>query len=175
MGYTTDFTGWIDVSPPLNEHEIGFLKDLADTRRMKRANGPLFVKGNGFAGQDHGPDEVYDGNAPHESQPGLWLQWKPSDDGQMIEWDQGEKFYYSAEWMKYLIVDLLSPSALAYIDIHGPASGDERLEKFTCNHVLNGEISAQGEDPDDRWKLIVRDNEVLVAEATVAYGREVKV
>jgi len=175
MGYTTTFSGWIDINPALNAAEISFLKDLAHTRRMDRSNGPLFVRGEGDFGQGDGPDEVRAYNGPHESQPGLWLQWVPSDDGTMIEWDRGEKFYYAAEWMKYLIANLLSPTAIAYIDIHGPASGDERLEKFTCNHVLNGEISAEGEEPDDRWKLIVRDNDVFVAQGTFSYGREMPV
>lgn len=175
MGYTTDFTGQIAIEPPLNEAEISFLKDLAETRRMNRSNGPLFVKGEGDFGQGDGPDKVHNHNASHPSQPGLWLQWVPTDDGTALEWDQGEKFYSSQDWMKYLIVNLLSPTAIAYIDIHGPASGDERLDKFTCNHVLNGVIEAQGEEPDDRWQLEVRDNKVFVSEAYVSFGTGVEI
>ena len=34
MGYTTDFEGAVTVVPPLNEHEIAYLRRFADTRRM---------------------------------------------------------------------------------------------------------------------------------------------
>src|SRR5690349_23867728 len=85
MGYTTYFNGSIDIVPPLNEDEISFLKDFATTRRMHRANGPLFVKGEGHYGQGHGPDEIYDSNRPDPDQPGLWCQWVPSEDGTYID------------------------------------------------------------------------------------------
>jgi hypothetical protein len=36
------------------------------------------------------------------------------------------------------------------------------LWHFTFDHVVNGTIDAQGDDPDDRWQLVVVDNEVRV-------------
>jgi hypothetical protein len=39
MGYTTDFDGHIQVSPPLNADEIAYLKKFNETRRMKRTSG----------------------------------------------------------------------------------------------------------------------------------------
>ena len=39
------------------------------------------------------------------------------------------------------------------------------LRLFTCDHVLNGTVDAQGQDPADRWQLIVRDNEVTRRDA----------
>lgn len=167
MGYTTDFDGEIFIDPPLNEHEISFLGDLANTRRMKRINGPLFVGGQGFAGQDHEVD-VTDYNNPDPSQPGLWLQWVPYDDGTALVWDQTEKFDHSAEWMKYLVTNLLATSATFYIAQH--VDEDDRLQHFTCDHILNGEITAQGEDYDDSWKLVVTDNNVGVARSVSEYG-----
>lgn len=55
-----------------------------------------------------------------------------------IEWCGGEKFYYSEDWMRYIIDKILVPNG----------------------YVCNGEIIAQGEEMDDRWKLVVIDNVV---------------
>lgn len=195
MGYTTYFNGSIGIEPPLNEHEVSFLKDLANTRRMARAKGPLFIQQDGNYGQgsaddivdynrangekklilsqlrDAGAwvyeDVVDDGINEPDGQPGLWLQWVPSDDGTCLAWDDGEKFYHPAEWMKYLVTKLLAPSARAYIERH--KAEDPRLAHFTCDHVCNGQIEADGEDPDDRWMLLVQDNVVKVAEAVITF------
>ena len=72
--------------------------------------------------------------------PGWHCQWVPTEDCTAIVWDQEEKFYESAEWMHYLINNHLR------------------------GYVLNGTISAQGEEPDDMWLLHVKDNQVSVEE-----------
>ena len=157
MGYTTDFEGSIQISPPLNEAERSFLRDLATTRRMNRTKGPLFIQDTVNFGQHHDPD-VLDYNNPHPHQPSLWLQWEPSEDGKFLQWDGGEKFYGSAEWMEYIVNGLLSPEAEVYVKEH--LDEDPRLAEFQFNHICNGSIDAEGEDPDDRWTLIVVNNEV---------------
>jgi hypothetical protein len=166
MGYTTDFSGQVSVTPPLNPHEISFLTDLATTRRMDRTKGPLYAVNDGNFGQSHA-DDILNYNRPHADQPGLWLQWVPTEDGTAIEWDEGEKFYEAAAWMKYLVQNLLAPSARAYIEAH--KGEDARLAHFTCDHVVNGQIEAQGEDPGDRWVLVVRDNVVSTADAIITF------
>ncbi len=149
MGYTTEFLGRVEVVPPLNAEEIEFLKKFNATRRMYRKNGPYFVDGGGYLGQGRDAD-VIDYNSPSAGQPGLWCQWTPTDDGAAIEWDGGEKFYDSEEWMQYLIDHFLKPGACA--------AGE--LKFLQANHVLNGIIKAQGDVMDDRWKLVVTDNVV---------------
>ena len=149
MGYTTDFSGQVNVDPPLNQAEIEYLNKFNRTRRMKRGKGPYFVDGSGWYGQGLDAD-VTDYNNPPAGQPGLWCQWRPTDDGTAIEWDGGEKFYNSVEWMEYLIEHFLKPGAVAA----------NELSFLQANHVLNGTIKAQGEDMDDRWKLVVTDNVV---------------
>ena len=72
--------------------------------------------------------------------PGWNCQWVPTEDGTAIVWDEGEKFYQSPEWMDYLIKNHLQ------------------------GYVLNGTISAQGEEPDDMWLLHVKDNRVSIEE-----------
>lgn len=151
MGYTTDFEGRIEIEPALNVDEIAYLNKFSETRRMNRENGPYFVDGAGPNGQGNGPDEVYEHNHPHSSQPGLWCQWVPTDDGTALVWDGGEKFYESAEWMQYLMDHFVGFS---------PAAKSEL--PFLQGHCCNGTISAQGEDPGDAWLLIVKDNQVLV-------------
>jgi len=150
MGYTTDFYGAVEVEPPLNEEEIKFLKKFNETRRMDRKNGPYYVDGSGFAGQGRDEDLI-NFNTPPEGQPGLWCQWVPSDDGKAIEWDGGEKFYESVEWMRYIIDHFIGQNPLAKKEI-----------PFLEKHTLNGTIEAYGEDRDDRWDLVVKNNEVWV-------------
>lgn len=179
MGYTTEFVGQVTIDPPLNEDEISFLSDLSETRRMIRRNGPLFIDHAGFAGQNHLPDIIdynsasgedlmrYSWREPaadwreyHEpaGQPGLWLQWVPTEDGTALEWNGFEKFYNSVEWMRYLIDKLLSTSAGDYLMKH--SDEDPRLASFTYDHVLNGTIHAQGEEHGDIWDLVVINNNV---------------
>jgi hypothetical protein len=156
MGYSTDFDGGFEVVPPLNEAEFSYLKDFADSRRMDRENGPYFVKGDGIMGQDLGPDSVWNSNKPPAGQPGLWCQWIPTGNGGHIEWDGGEKFYHAEMWIKYLIEEFLEENPDR--DVAAMVKADERFKDFTFNHVVNGLVEAQGEDPVDRWDLIVEDN-----------------
>ncbi|MFB6881438.1 hypothetical protein ACFCY8_11465 [Streptomyces noursei] len=151
LGYTTEFTGTVTVSPPLNAHEIAYLRKFACTRRMMRTRGPYFADGSGSFGQGNDPD-IIDFNRPPQGQPGLWCQWVPTGDGAGIEWDEDEKFYDAEEWMRYLIDHFLRPGA--------HAQRHAEFEKFTFNHTVDGEIYAQGEDPEDQWILYVTDNTV---------------
>lgn len=170
MGYTTDFEGHIEIDPPLNQHEIDYLTKFSESRRMKRTAGPYFVEGSGFRGQDL-EDDVIDSNRPPDGQPGLWCQWVPTADGQYIIWDGGEKFYDSPEWMKYLIDHFLKPGCEASQLVDGIKDKvPTPFANFTFDHTLNGEIYAQGESSDDRWVLVVRDNEVGVSDAEITYG-----
>lgn len=148
MGYTTEFEGSISVSPPLSPAEQDFLKLFADTRHMKRAEGPYFADGKFGHGQnDYNKSIVYDYNEPDPIHPGLWCHWVSNEDGTAIEWDGGEKFYHSEEWMRFLIDHFLKPDHIADLS-------------FLQGHTLNGKILAQGEEITDRWKLIVEDNVV---------------
>jgi len=48
MGYTTNFTGGLNLTPPATEEQAGYINLLAGTRRMKRDVKKLwtFIKGN---------------------------------------------------------------------------------------------------------------------------------
>lgn len=159
MGYNTDFSGSIAIDPPLNSDEIEFLTKFNQTRRMKREKGPYFVDGSGDWGQGDDPD-ILNSNSPPEGQPGLWCQWVPNEDGTALEWDQGEKFYNSYDWMTYLIDHFLKPDCLA----------KSELSFLQANHTLNGEIEAVGEEQGDFWKLVVVDNVVSTQIGNIVYS-----
>lgn len=170
MGYQTEFTGHVDVTPPLNQHEVAYLRHFANTRRMARTLGPYFVEGGGYHGQDHEPD-IEDYNRPPQGQPNVWCKWEPTDDGTRIEWNGMEKFYAAEEWMRYLVDHFLRPDAVAQrLGDGGETFG--YFEHFTFDHVVNGVIEAEGEDPGDTWKLIVKDNEVSGIHAEVIWRKE---
>lgn len=159
MGYTTEFDGSFMITPPLNEFEIEFMHEFSETRRMNRRNGPLFVKGSGYAGQGNDPD-IIDYNGPHPDQPGLWCQWEVVNNGSTLRWNGAEKFYAAELWLAYLIENLLSSKANAYLNKH--ADNDARLMYFTCDHDVHGFVYATGEDDGDQWTLGVSHNKVLV-------------
>lgn len=168
MGYTTTFDGEVTVEPPLNEHEIAYLNDFSGSRRMDREEGPYYAVPGPDFGQVKTPG-IRDYNGPPAGQPGLWCQWVPGDGGETIEWDGAEKFYDSAEWMTYLIDHFLKPGAVASQDLVASVKQDARFAHFTFDHVLYGEIFAQGEESSDTWKLVVRDNVVLTAQAQIVW------
>ena len=168
LGYTTHFSGSVNIEPPLNAHEIDYLVNFMTSRRVKRISGPYTVEPRPYRHEAEDPD-VISYNEPPDGQPGLWCSWEPSTDGREIEWSGAEKFYHAAEWMAYLIDHFLKPGAEA------SKTQSPLFESFTFNHIAHGTIEAQGEDPDDRWALIVEDNEVLRSEAIVAFDDPRKV
>jgi hypothetical protein len=161
MGYTTYFEGSVTVSPPLSAEEVAFLNKFSETRRMNRTKGPYFVDGTGDFGQGH-DDDVIDHNSPDPSQPGLWCQWVPAEDGSEIMWNDAEKFYEAEAWMQYIIDHFIGPNPLAQSEL-----------PFLKGHTVNGTISADGEESDDFWKLLVTDNVVSRIEGRVSFEDEV--
>jgi len=154
MGYTTYFDGKLSIDPPLTKEQVNYINKFSDTRRMQRdpaklanlpdpireaVDLPLGVNGGYYvgstcdflSGQDR--DEVIQYNSPPSGQPGLWCQWVVSDDGSTLEWDGEEKFYEYGNWLRYLIEHFFSK----------------------WGRTLEGEISWQGEESDDRGVIYV--------------------
>lgn len=167
MGYTTDFSGEFSLEPALKPEQVAYLQAFCDTRRMRRdpslikeeedhlhlkvglplgPEGSYFVNGTGMAGQDR-MDDIQDYNCPPGQQPGLWCHWRPHDEGDGLEWDYGEKFYYYVEWLAYMISHFFAPWGI----------------------TLNGEVEWFGEEPDDRGLIIVKDNKIDVKNAVISY------
>jgi hypothetical protein len=156
MGYSTDFVGHIEITPPLNEAETNYLTAFARTRRWDRPEGPYFVPGNPYA--DDSPDdgvEAYNRTAP--GQPQLWCQWVVCGQGDCLAYDGQEKFYAPVEWMRYLIQHFLSPTAKART-VDDPAFRD-----FTFDHVLHGTIVGCRRDDRELFTIDVRNNRVTRA------------
>ena len=175
MGYTTDFDGSFKLDRPLIDAQREYLMKFAETRRMKRdaakaaklsdpirkgiglpigVEGEFFVGGSGPFGQGNDAS-ILNYNTPPKTQPGLWCQWVPNEEGTAIEWNGSEKFYEYTAWLVYLIDNFLKP----------------------WGHVLNGRVSWQGEDHGDVGLLVVKDNVVTehkgykaMAAADVAAG-----
>lgn len=165
MGYTTSFYGCVKVDPPLNGHEVDYLMRFATSRRMQRTKGPYYANPGSDFGQNADTEDVTNHNEPPIGQPGLWCQWVPADEGRVIEWDQGEKFYEAEDWMRYLIEHFLRPGAAATYAVEADAA----FEHFTFDHVLNGVIQAEGEESGDLWLLEVADNVVTTKQGRVVY------
>jgi len=163
VGYNTDFSGKINVVPPLNEFEISFIKEFSKTRHQGYVGGPYVVTDFVHLTGGEVPGAQ---NTPPKGQPGLWCDWVSTDDGTAIEWDGGEKFYDSAAWMTYLIDTFLSDGCTLMREMASGMDPDrfypDEFEAFTFDHVLNGVIEAQGEETSDHWWLLVKDNVVEV-------------
>ena len=158
MGYTTDFTGYMKIDPPLNPEQVSYINKFSETRRMKRdpdkasqipdplreavglpigEEGGYFVAGAGFSGQDK-DDSITDSNSSPAGQPGLWCQWVINGDGTGLEWDYGEKFYEYEDWLVYIQEHFLTP----------------------WGSKLNGQIDWSGEERDDMGTLYARDGRI---------------
>jgi len=168
MGYTTDFNGSLELTPPANEELTTFINAWKNTRRMKRdvsklnemfegrkglkgnygVDGEFFI-GEGSFGQDR-DDSVLEYNAPPSTQPGLWCQWELSEDGKYLEWDEGEKFYNYVEWLEYMIANFFEPNDIK----------------------LNGDIEWFGEESDDRGIIRVTDNKIKIGEFKATFDFE---
>ena len=124
--------------------------------------GAYFVGSRGFAGQEQfsGDDDelecdedgnpikdVIDFNRPPKDQPGLWCQWRPSDDGEFIVWDEGEKFYDYVEWLKYLLKHFLVP----------------------WGYGLKGMVEWQGEELEDIGRIFVEGQEVSTKRGRITW------
>lgn len=167
MGYTTDFNGEFAIEPTLDHRQVTYLIQLNETRRYRRDSeltaerpdpireavglpvgneGEYFVGEGGMRGQSQSIDCV-EYNQPPRSQPSLWLQWRPTEDGKKLEWDGGEKFYQYVEWLQYLIDHFFEP----------------------WGKKLNGKVSWEGESSGDLGKIVVEDNRVRIYEGQVQY------
>ncbi len=68
-----------------------------------------------------------------------YFQWELTDSLDSLKWDGGEKFYSADKCMEYII--------------------EKSVEKYP-ELKFNGIIQAQGEEFNDRWQLIVKNNKV---------------
>ncbi len=119
MGYDTTFEGAFHLDRLLTSEHKSILDQLSQ--------------------EEHTPEE--DGKPEKDAESGRpcrYCPWRPSDDGSMIEWDMGEKFYCWREWLGYIVEHHLKP----------------------WGYRLNGEVRWQGEEPGDSGVIYSKDNRI---------------
>ncbi len=147
MGYTTEFEGEFTLTRKMTDQEREYLQKFSETRRMARklparwgVEGEFYIDGGGFMGQDH-EKSIIDYNRPPKTQPGLWCQWEPNEEGTTIRWNGGEKFYRYVEWLRYILEKFLIPAG----------------------NGLSGSVTYRGEDDEDKGTITVADNQITLA------------
>ena len=140
MAHRTEFTGRIEIDPPLNRHEIDFLV--------------------AFAGPASGPHRSPADGLPRRGRPLSWCQWVPTADGTALGWNGGDCFYFYTEWLAYLIDTFLSRRARLRRASRGPrATVPAGCTGFTFDHVLDGTVDVRTPAGTLR-RITVRDNRV---------------
>jgi len=154
MGYNTQFEGEFTVTPALKDEHREYLERFADTchvRRDEQRDGKIYDPARKAAGLPFGPQGAYFvgrdrshrlgigiDERPPQGQPGYWCQWTPTEDGEGIAWNGGEKFHDYVEWINYLIEQFLKP----------------------WGYTLDGNVLWRGEDFHDEGLISVRANKV---------------
>jgi hypothetical protein len=97
MGYTTEFSGKINLSRKLTAEEYNQLIEYNED--------PDVIEGD---------------------KPGSYMQWIPDESLQAIVWDGEEKFYCYVEWLEWLMALLLRKDIIANGDLiwNGESTGD---------------------------------------------------
>ena len=141
MGYTTEFFGKFDLNKPLDLKIKKFLDMFSDSRRMGRRKDPAYgIQGEFFVLEETIETDVIDYNKPPSTQPSLWCNWVPTEDGTGIQWNGSEKFYNYTEWLVYLINKILAPNG----------------------YILNGKVDYEGEERSDSGTIEIKDNHVFL-------------
>jgi hypothetical protein len=128
MGYNTDFNGEFKFNKPLDDTTYKELVTLNKTRHE-------------------------DGHSTKSKFPGIWCHWVPSKDGCSLEWDEGEKFYYYIEWLKYIVKNILEPKGYA----------------------ISGAVEWCGDEQEDIGLIVAERNEIRVLNGRYVYGDETEI
>ena len=102
-------------------------------------DGEYFIGRPQNCGQDN-DISVLEQNMPPSTQPDLWCNWIPTDDGTKIIMDDILKFNYHIEWLEYIIEHFIKP----------------------WGYQLNGKMKWQGEERRDRGVIRVWNNNVTI-------------
>lgn len=150
MGYNTEFYGQLNINPVLTLEDKEFLKKFSASRHVKRDTkktieifglGEYGTEGEWFLEVNHESghtQDVINYNLPPSTQPGLWCDFEPNEDGSAIIWNQSENTYDGLEWITYLVTKYLVPRG----------------------YVVNGRFDANGEEHGDFWAIVVENNNV---------------
>jgi len=147
VGDPSDYIGHIDVVPPLNADEMGYLQAFRESRRFDRVTGPYDVP----AVDDDVPSSRWARAA--DGQPSLWCAWLPCADGCCLTVDSHDASE-PADWLRYLVRHFLRPGAVAH-RIGGP-----RFAGFTFDHRLDGLVVGCRRDDQELFAIRAAHNRV---------------
>lgn len=192
MGYSTNFSGSLTISPALTEIQTKYIKQFNETRRMKRnasiaesfsdptriAVGlPIGVDGAYYVGstENHGQnrdESILDFNEP----PGMIE--RPAENDWNTWWTQRNEYIQSGKcqpglWCGWTVTD--DGTQLKW-------DGGEKFYEYVLwlhyliSHFfnvwgvkLNGEIFWEGEDSEDMGKIEVVNSVITVKNAKITY------
>lgn len=140
MGYTTNFTGAIELGRELTMAEAKELLEIAGDNGQK------------FTGID------------------AYFQWVPADTLRHIVWDQGEKFYSYVEQLKWLCsvwLDQRGISANGVLYWQGEETGDTGTITVT-NNVVVTHAAQKPNTKTPRPLTMRRLQEMALAQVTAA-------
>lgn len=147
MGYQTDFVGYLEVTPTLNDREITLLNRISGSIFIDRPTGGLRVA-------DELSEMAESVRKLESDMPRGWSNWSACSQGCCLSYDGGDKANHMVPWLKHLMATFLVPGATA--------GGLPGFEELTCDHVLNGMVVGSRRDNRELYSITVRDNVVEV-------------
>lgn len=153
--YSTEFNGSFKFSEKVSLEIKELVNGISETRRVTRDvekleeyygddfyYGQFFIPGvDSDEEEDNDEDFIIDSNTPPGDQPGLWMDWKITDDGRYLVWNGSESFRFYLEWLDWLNNNIFVPEGLG----------------------LNGAIHYQGWDDRDNGTIFMINNQVKVS------------
>jgi hypothetical protein len=181
MGYTTDFSGAFDVTPPLTASHAAYLNKFSETRRMKRIGSEEGI-GNRLADPDFQGEEG-------DIRKVVDLPW--GVDGEFFVGGLG---FAGQDRDKTVIDSNVPPRTQPGLWCQWVPSADgshiewNGAEKFydyvawlqyiidnflkRWGYTLNGEVEWQGEDSSDFGKIVVSNNVIKIKKGRRTYEDE---
>ena len=155
MGLHIELMGRISVTPRLNPGEVEYLRALAWAGPARDGTDPYAVPAHPrldvlLRKADPGSDR----RLRVDGEPPMGCGWSPCVRGCCIAWSGQEKFYYPADWLRFLVEHLLGPDARA----KGEVSPD--LDGFTFDHSLDGVVAVSCAETEEFWLIVAKDNEI---------------
>ncbi len=122
MGYTTEYSGELDIEPPLPAETVAAINEFCTTR--------------------HDPGYT-------EEQPSIWCDWEVQPDGASIGWNGTEKSYMMDKWLPILIRDFIEPTGSVVngaMEAQGEDMGDRWTLVVTDNVVTRKEAGYEADE-----------------------------
>jgi hypothetical protein len=83
---------------------IIYLRPFSFDRVIDQSHSNILIT---FSQTEH--EDEFGNSGSDGKPPTCYCQWVPSKDLLGLEWDKNEKFYYSKEWLVYLIENFIKP------------------------------------------------------------------